>query len=109
MRSLFRCETAWRDSPITDLGGFVFSSWQKLRRLLADACLDALEPDLIILDEFQRFKELLDTHTPSGELAQHLFEYEDSHTKVRTLLLSATPYKMYTLSHEADDNTTAIF
>ena len=76
----------------------------RLRRLLADACLDALEPDLIILDEFQRFKELLDTHTPSGELAQRLFEYEDSHTKVRTLLLSATPYKMYTLSHEADDN-----
>ena len=76
----------------------------KLRRLLAHACLDALEPDLVILDEFQRFRDLLNPKTTSGELAQRLFEYEDSHTKVRTLLLSATPYKMYTLSHESDDD-----
>ena len=68
------------------------------------ACLDALEPDLVILDEFQRFRDLLNPRTTSGELAQRLFEYEDSHTKVRTLLLSATPYKMYTLSHESDDD-----
>ena len=55
-----------------------------LRRLLANACLDAMEPDLVILDEFQRFRELLNPDTESGELAQRLFEYEDSHTKVRT-------------------------
>ena len=76
----------------------------KLRRLLAHSCLDALEPDLVVLDEFQRFRELLNPRTTSGELAQRLFEYEDEHTKVRTLLLSATPYKMYTLSHETDDD-----
>ena len=76
----------------------------KLRRLLAHACLDALEPDLVILDEFQRFRDLLNPKTTSGDLAQRLFDYEDSHTKVRTLLLSATPYKMYTLSHESDDD-----
>ena len=76
----------------------------KLRRLLAHACLNALEPDLVILDEFQRFRDLLNPKTTSGELAHRLFEYEDSHTKVRTLLLSATPYKMYTLSHESDDD-----
>ena len=76
----------------------------KLRRILAGACLDALEPDLVILDEFQRFRDLLNPGTESGELAQHLFEYEDSHTQVRTLLLSATPYKMYTLSHETEDD-----
>ncbi len=75
-----------------------------LRRRLSYACLDALEPDLIILDEFQRFRDLLSSGTESGELAQRLFEYEDSHTRVRTLLLSATPYKMYTLSHETEDD-----
>lgn len=80
--------------------GFV----SKLQRLLANSCLDALEPDLVILDEFQRFRDLLDSNTPSGELAQRLFEYEDINTKVRTLLLSATPYKMYTLSHESDED-----
>ncbi len=76
----------------------------KLRGLLAQACLDALEPDLVILDEFQRFRALLNPGTRTGELARHLFEYEDDHTKVRTLLLSATPYKMYTLSHESDED-----
>ena len=76
----------------------------KLRRLLARACLDALQPGLVILDEFQRFRDLLNPKTTSGGLAERLFEYEDSHTKVRTLLLSATPYKMYTLSHESDDD-----
>ena len=76
----------------------------KLRRLLAHSCLDALEPDLVVLDEFQRFRELLNPRTTSGELAQRLFEYRDIHTEVRTLLLSATPYKMYTLSHETEDD-----
>ena len=75
-----------------------------VRRILARSCLDALEPDLVILDEFQRFRDLLDSNTESGELAQRLFEYEDSHTRVRTMLLSATPYKSDTLSHELDDD-----
>jgi hypothetical protein len=72
----------------------------ELRSLLAATCLMALEPDLIILDEFQRFKDLLDGTDRAGDLARNLFEYED--TKV--LLLSATPYKMYSLSHEASDD-----
>ena len=76
----------------------------KMRRILARACLDALKPDLVILDEFQRFRDLLDADTPSGELARQLFEYKDEHTSVRTMLLSATPYKMYTLSGERDDD-----
>jgi len=77
----------------------------ELRRLLARSCLSALEPDLVILDEFQRFKELLDADDEAGELAHHLFDYADEDTAVRTLLLSATPYKMYTLhSEQADDD-----
>ena len=76
----------------------------KLRLLLAHACLDALEPDVVILDEFQRFRDLLSADTESGELAQRLFEYEGTHTQVRTLLMSATPYKMYTLDYETEDD-----
>ena len=75
-----------------------------LRRQLAHACLDALEPDLVILDEFQRFRHLLDESTASGELAARLFDYKDPHTRTRTLLLSATPYKMYTISGEPGEN-----
>ncbi len=72
-----------------------------LRRMLARASVDALEPDLVILDEFQRFKDLLRQPDPDEpdvavELAHLLFEQEQS----RTLLLSATPYKIFTLQQE---------
>lgn len=71
----------------------------RLRNLLARASIDALEPDLVILDEFQRFKHLLDPRLggEAAELAHHLFDHVDA----RVLLLSATPYKMYTLAEES--------
>jgi len=73
----------------------------ELRALLAESCLEALQPDLIILDEFQRFKYLLSSETEAGALATGLFEYQkESARRPRVLLLSATPYKMYTLHHE---------
>lgn len=70
----------------------------EMRTLLAATCIEALEPDLIILDEFQRFKDLLRPDNPAGALARHLFAWGEA----RVLLMSATPYKMYTLSHESD-------
>lgn len=77
----------------------------KLRRLLAQVSVKVLEPDLVILDEFQRFKPLLesrkDKQTEAAQLAQSLFN-EKAHDgrMVRTLLLSATPYKPYTSDAE---------
>jgi Domain of unknown function (DUF4268)/Helicase conserved C-terminal domain len=76
-----------------------------LRDVLARSCVQALEPDLVILDEFQRFKHIFDDTDPAGELARELFDYED----VRVVLLSATPYKMYTLTDEPDDDHYADF
>jgi hypothetical protein len=75
-----------------------------LRNLLAETCLAALEPDLIILDEFQRFKELLDQHPDDevNQLAHQLFNYADAHSEARVVLLSATPYKMYTVAEERE-------
>lgn len=72
----------------------------KLRAMLARTCLQSLEPDLIILDEFQRFKHLLAGETEAAELAKDLFGYSDAKSEARVLLLSATPYKMYTMGHE---------
>jgi hypothetical protein len=69
----------------------------ELRALLAGSCIEALEPDLVILDEFQRFTHLLDGKDDASLLARQLFDFP----KVRTLLLSATPYKMYTLANNA--------
>lgn len=84
----------WEDSELRyDLIG-------KLRSKLASLCLSALEPDLVILDEFQRFKHLLDGDDEASMLATALFE----HPNVRVLLLSATPYKMFTLDQENDED-----
>jgi len=70
----------------------------ELRSALAASCVATLEPDLVVLDEFQRFSHLLDGQDEASELARALFEFEG----VRTLLLSATPYKMYTSATEAE-------
>jgi hypothetical protein len=77
----------------------------ELRRLLARCSLSALEPDLIILDEFQRFKYLLRDEGEIARLAREMFAFED----VKVLLLSATPYKMYTLHGEHDEHHYADF
>lgn len=67
----------------------------ELRQLLAKICVSYLKPDLIILDEFQRFKDLI-TQTENFEIADVLFNTKDA----KLLLLSATPYKMYTIASE---------
>ncbi|MDE3259558.1 MAG: helicase-related protein [Gemmatimonadota bacterium] len=79
----------------------------ELRRLLAGVCVRALEPDLVIMDEFQRFKSLLNTSNverdPAAHLAHELFQASAHEGKrVRTLLLSATPYKLYTADAEIE-------
>ena len=73
----------------------------KLRIMFAHISLNKLEPDLVIMDEFQRFKFLLDSDPESdtGMLANKFFNSD----KVRMLLLSATPYKMYSTLEEIDE------
>ncbi|GHD81929.1 helicase-like protein [Salinibacterium amurskyense] len=70
----------------------------KLRAALAAASVDSLEPDLIILDEFQRFRHLLDEGEggDAAKLAHDLFNYSDA----KVLLLSATPYKPFTQAND---------
>jgi hypothetical protein len=78
----------------------------ELRQKLARVCINKLEPDLVILDEFQRFKQLLHGESEASFLANSLMNYVDpkSNTHARVLLLSATPYKMYTLAGEDEDH-----
>jgi hypothetical protein len=54
----------------------------------------------VILDEFQRFKDLLDGDHDAAVLARRLFAQEGA----RVLLLSATPYRMLTLDQEEEDH-----
>lgn len=69
----------------------------QLRRTLAEVCIEQLTPDLIILDEFQRFTNLVHGVGSDGALAKLLL----TSPTARVLLLSATPYKMLTT---ADDD-----
>ena len=71
-----------------------------LRSELARASVETLEPDLVILDEFQRFRNLLTKGSDAGELAHNLFEYGTA----KVLLLSATPYKPFSYAEESEDD-----
>lgn len=77
-----------------------------VRRAMATVGIAMLQPDLVVLDEFQRFKDLLDPGREdwTADLANRLFTHTDSRTgrATRTLLLSATPYRMYTTADEPE-------
>ena len=79
-------------------GTFVLN---KLRVMFARLSTQMLEPDLVIMDEFQRFRFLInsDRESDTGILAHQFLEGGD----VRILLLSATPYKLYSTLEEIDD------
>lgn len=98
-RELLNEEAGWdvqRKSMNSIIGG--------LRSDLAQAGLKCLEPDLIILDEFQRFRDLLrppaddDQIGEANELARQFLEYDGA----KLLLLSATPYKAHTAAADTD-------
>lgn len=72
-----------------------------LRKLLASICVTYLKSDLIIMDEFQRFKSLIDLDDDSEVklITESLF----TDSEIKILLLSATPYKMFALQSEEED------
>ena len=84
---------------VTDKDNYVL---QKLRRMFAEISVSMLQPDLVIMDEFQRFKSLIDSEaleTENGVIAKKFFETKD----LKVLLLSATPYKLYSTMEEIEE------
>lgn len=79
----------------------------RLRRVFADLSLSMLEPDLIIMDEFQRFSSLLDYNDDSEQSAivKKFFEQEGGQQPM-ILLLSATPYKPFSTLEELTEYNT---
>ena len=61
-----------------------------LRVVLSKAALARVQPDLVILDEFQRYRDILKRDGPS-EIARWMLRPAGP----SVLLLSATPYRMY--------------
>lgn len=67
---------------------------RQLRKALLTLCVDYIDADLYILDEFQRFRDLIDEDSDSeaATIAKQIFE--KANTKI--ILLSATPFKAFT-------------
>ena len=76
----------------------------ELRRVFARLSISKLQPDLVIMDEFQRFNSLITCSEESdlGILCHHFFN-NDNPLKTKILLLSATPYKPYSTLAEVVD------
>ena len=66
----------------------------RMRKALAQAALDSAPPDLVIFDEFQCYRELLDAGA-DNPLARQLLAGNDGTAPPPILLLSATPYRFY--------------
>ena len=79
----------------------------KLRRLFAEISVGRLNPDLVIMDEFQRFRFLIENQDMDSKLLTDKFltdKSDDVQDRVRVLLLSATPYKLYSTPEEIQDS-----
>lgn len=68
---------------------------KRLRETLIKCCLRFVDADLFILDEFQRFRDLIDEESGSEQarIAKKVFRPKK---ESRVLLLSATPFKAFT-------------
>ena len=73
-----------------------------LRSAFAKVCVELLEPDFVIMDEFQRFRSLLSSdESETSILVQRFLQGGNA----RVLLLSATPFRMYSTSAELDSGS----
>lgn len=77
-----------------------------LRMIFAQISLEELKPDLVIMDEFQRFSSLLENNNANDEqsmITRKFFGDLDKDGPL-ILLLSATPYKPYTTLEELNED-----
>lgn len=77
-----------------------YSLTVEMRKVLIQCCLKYVDADLYILDEFQRFRDLIDPQNEdeAAQIAQRLFSKKDT----RILLLSATPFKAFTAAADIE-------
>lgn len=79
------------------------------RMAFAQISIEELEPDFVIMDEFQRFSSLIDSSmedkSEQGMLTKKFFGEMSGDKAPLILLLSATPYKPYTTLEELNENS----
>ena len=115
---LAHIETSYKETTIKDellrlTSGEEVENWSSagywliiaLRKMFASISLEVLKPDLVIMDEFQKFSSLIvigqdDTHDSEENMVAKKF-FSNKETYI--LLLSATPYKPYTTIEELNE------
>lgn len=76
-----------------------------LRTMFAHISVERLQPDLVVMDEFQRFKFLLDKDDANDNSEMRIIARKFlTGGTTRVLLLSATPYKLYSTMEEIEEN-----
>lgn len=92
------------DSLLEDLTARsnVLENVRDLRTAFAEISIDMLNPDLVIMDEFQRYRDLISGEDTEQNMLVKRFLGANSSTKV--LLLSATPYKPYSTLEEINES-----
>lgn len=71
----------------------------ELRKMLVRYTLSLLKVDLVVMDEFQKFRDLLEPSEKEDSEENILYEYflnEKKKNKTKILLISATPYSPFT-------------
>jgi len=65
-----------------------------LRKVMTNVCLDLMKADIFIMDEFQRYSQLLNAtgNNERDEIARKVFGQKTA----KVLMLSATPFKAFT-------------
>lgn len=73
----------------------------KFRNALAASAIENIQPDLVIFDEFQRFRDLLDENIDdaASRIICHLRGDSSETSPPALLMLSATPYSLFTHRH----------
>jgi hypothetical protein len=99
---LIRLTSDEEDDDWDDAG---YSLIMALRKMFADISLEMLKPDLVIMDEFQKFSSLIVTnHDDSQDSEENMVAKKFfANKETFILLLSATPYKPYTTIEELNE------
>ncbi len=85
------------ETPITGDSAIILG----LRKMFAHISIKMLDADFVIMDEFQRFRFLINAKNEDSEAGYLAKEFLNDR-KTRVLLLSATPYKMYSTPEEIE-------
>lgn len=93
------------DENVDNQGNEGYRLIMALRKMYARISLEVMKPDLVIMDEFQKFSSLINANddiskdSEENMVAREFFANKETYI----LLLSATPYKPYTTIEELNE------